>query len=55
MKDSLSIPMIALGAAGTFALASLFHRQTAVIDHLDPDLTIRGLILIHAHHATASR
>ncbi len=27
----------------TGGLANLFHRQTPVIDHLDPDLTIRGL------------
>ena len=32
---------------GTGGLASLFHKQTSVIDHLDPDLTIRGLILIY--------
>ena len=35
----------------TGGLANLFHRQTTAIDHLDPDLTIRGLILIHARNA----
>jgi hypothetical protein len=29
-------------------LANLFYKQTPVIQHLDPDLTIRGLALIHA-------
>ena len=31
----------------TGGLASLFHRQSQMIDHLDRDLTIRGLILVY--------
>ncbi len=37
-------PMTVIGTGG---LANLFYKQTAAIDHLDPDLTIRGLIMIH--------
>ena len=36
---------------GTGGLANLFYKQTAAIDHLDPDLTIRGLIQIYARNA----
>jgi type III pantothenate kinase len=36
---------------GTGGLANLFYRQTTAIDHLDPDLTIRGLIQIYARNA----
>jgi type III pantothenate kinase len=36
---------------GTGGLANLFHKQTTSIDHLDPDLTIRGLIMIHKRNA----
>ncbi|HEY4114734.1 MAG TPA: type III pantothenate kinase [Rhizomicrobium sp.] len=42
----------AMTVIGTGGLANLFYRQTNVIDHLDPDLTIRGLILIHAKNAS---
>ena len=38
--------------AGPTTVANLFYKQTAVIEHLDPDLTIRGLIQIHARNAT---
>jgi type III pantothenate kinase len=51
IKAEYGKPMTVIGTGG---LASLFHRQTPVIDHLDPDLTIRGLILIYARHAKAS-
>jgi type III pantothenate kinase len=42
----------AMTVIGTGGLANLFHRQTPAIDHLDPDLTIRGLILIHRRNAS---
>lgn len=48
IKEEYGEPMIVVGTGG---LASLFYKQTAVIDHLDPDLTIRGLIMIHARNA----
>jgi len=35
---------------GTGGLASVFYKQTQAIDHLDADLTIRGLVLIHARN-----
>ncbi len=48
IKEEYGKPMTVIGTGG---LASLFYRQTSVIDHLDPDLTIRGLIQIHARNA----
>jgi type III pantothenate kinase len=36
------MPVIATGG-----LAVLFARATAVIDHVDAELTLRGLVLIH--------
>jgi type III pantothenate kinase len=48
IKEEVGAPMTVIGTGG---LANLFYRQTNVIDHLDPDLTIRGLILIHAKNA----
>ena len=32
----------------TGGLSAMFGRHTAVIDHVDPDLTVKGLIRIHA-------
>lgn len=40
-------PMTVIGTGG---LAGVFYKQTQAIDHLDPDLTIRGLILLHARN-----
>jgi type III pantothenate kinase len=40
-----------MAVIGTGGLASLFYKQTTAIDHLDQDLTIRGLITIHARNA----
>jgi len=37
-----AMPVIATGG-----LAVLFARATAVIDHVDAELTLRGLVLIH--------
>jgi type III pantothenate kinase len=44
IKKEYGAPMTVIATGG---LAKLFHRQTASIDHLDSDLTIRGLILIY--------
>ncbi len=48
IKEEYGKPMTVIGTGG---LANLFFKQTPVIEHLDPDLTIRGLILIHARNA----
>lgn len=45
-------PMTVIGTGG---LANLFYQQTTAIDHLDPDLTIRGLMLIHRRSAHQCR
>jgi type III pantothenate kinase len=39
---------------GTGGLASLFGRHTDTISHVDPDLTIKGLLSIHARNSRAS-
>jgi type III pantothenate kinase len=52
IKAEYGEPMTVIGTGG---LANLFHKQTAVIDHLDPDLTIRGLVLINARNATRAK
>jgi type III pantothenate kinase len=52
IKDEYGEPMTVIGTGG---LANLFHRQTTVIDHLDPDLTIRGLVMIHARNAAPAK
>ncbi len=51
IKSEYGEPMTVIGTGG---LANLFHKQTPAIDHLDPDLTIRGLMLIHARNATSA-
>jgi type III pantothenate kinase len=48
IKEEYGKPMTVIATGG---LAKVFHKQTTAIDHLDPDLTIRGLILIHARNA----
>jgi len=50
IKEEYGKPMTVIGTGG---LANLFHKQTASIDHLDSDLTIRGLILIHSRNTKA--
>ncbi len=35
---------------GTGGLAALFARHTQAIDHVDPDLTVAGLVAIHARN-----
>ena len=44
-------PMTVIGTGG---LANLFFKQTAVIEHLDPDLTIRGLVQIYGRNAATA-
>ena len=39
----------------TGGLAPLFARGSAAITHVDPDLTMRGLVTIHAHNKTRQR
>ena len=48
IKAEYGKPMTVIGTGG---LATLFHTQTPAIDHLDPDLTIRGLLQIYARNA----
>jgi len=48
IKAEYGQPMTVIATGG---LAALFHKQVAVIDHLDPDLTITGLIRIYARNA----
>ena len=48
IKAEYGQPMTVIATGG---LAALFHRQVAAIDHLDADLTISGLIRIHARNA----
>jgi type III pantothenate kinase len=45
IKEEYGKPMTVIATGG---LANLFHSQTPAIQHLDTDLTIRGLALIHA-------
>jgi type III pantothenate kinase len=52
IKVEYEKPMTVIATGG---LAALFHRQVPAIDHLDPDLTITGLILIHARNAHLKR
>ncbi len=52
IKEEYGKPMTVIGTGG---LANLFHRQTAAIEHLDPDLTIRGLVQIHARNAERAK
>ena len=40
-------PAPAMPVIGTGGLATLFSRATPVIDHVDTELTLRGLVLIH--------
>jgi len=50
IKAEYGEPMTVVATGG---LATPFHRQTPAIDELDPDLTIRGLILIHGRNTKA--
>ena len=48
IKAEYGAPMTVMATGG---LAGIFFKQTPAIDFLDPDLTIRGLVLIHARNA----
>ena len=48
IKEEYGQPMTVIATGG---LATLFFRQTPAIDFIDPELTIRGLVLIHARNA----
>src|SRR5271155_4215060 len=43
IKEEFGQPMTVIATGG---LANVFYKQTQAIEHLDPDLTIRGLALI---------
>jgi type III pantothenate kinase len=48
IKAEYAKPMTVVATGG---LAHLFRPDIPAIDHIDPDLTIRGLMLIHARNA----
>jgi type III pantothenate kinase len=48
IKEEYGMPMTVIATGG---IAAVFFKQTPAIDFLDPDLTIRGLVLIHARNA----
>ena len=48
IKEEYGQPMTVIATGG---LANLFYKQTPVIEHLDSDLNIRGLMLIHARNS----
>jgi type III pantothenate kinase len=48
IKKEYGRPMTVVATGG---LAHLFEPDLPAIDHVDPDLTIRGLVLIHARNS----
>ena len=48
IKAEYGVPMTVVATGG---LAHLFRPDMPLIDHIDPDLTMRGLMLIHARNA----
>ncbi|MGE4528715.1 MAG: type III pantothenate kinase [Rhodospirillaceae bacterium] len=48
IREEYGAPMTVIATGG---LAPLFHRHTSAIQHLDPDLTLRGLELIYRRNA----
>ena len=48
IKNEFGQPMTVVATGG---LSHLFRPDLAMIDHIDPDLTMRGLMLIHARNA----
>jgi type III pantothenate kinase len=48
IKSEYAKPMTVVATGG---LAHLFRPDIPAIDHIDPDLTMRGLMLIHARNA----
>jgi type III pantothenate kinase len=51
IKAEYGRPMTAVGTGG---LAHLFRPDIPALEHIDPDLTIRGMMLIHARNARQS-
>jgi type III pantothenate kinase len=52
IREEYGKPMTVIGTGG---LANLFYKQTSAIEYLDPDLTIRGLIQIHARNVERAK
>ncbi len=52
IREEYGQPMTVIGTGG---LANLFYKQTTAIEHLDPDLTIRGLVQIYARNAERAK
>ena len=50
IRHEYGAPMTVVATGG---LAHLFQPDIAAIEHVDPDLTMRGLMLIHARNKTA--
>jgi type III pantothenate kinase len=48
IKAEYEKPMTVIATGG---LASIFQRQVPGIDHVNPELTVRGLMLIHARNS----
>ncbi len=48
IKAEYGKPMTVIATGG---LASVFQRNVTAIDHADADLTVKGLILVHARNA----
>ena len=48
IKQEYGKPMKVIATGG---LGKVFHQQTPALDSYDPDLTIRGLVQIHARNA----
>lgn len=51
IREEFGRPMKVIGTGG---LAPMFQGATTVMDHVDTDLTLRGLELFHRSRATAS-
>jgi type III pantothenate kinase len=52
IKKEYAKPMTVVATGG---LAHLFQPDIPTIDHIDPDLTIRGLVLVHQRNASKAR
>jgi type III pantothenate kinase len=52
IKAEYGRPMTVVGTGG---LAHLFKPDIPAIDHIDPDLTVRGLVLIYQRNANRAR
>lgn len=48
LKAEIAAPVTVIGTGG---LAALFARHTDAMDHVDPDLTVKGLVAIHARNS----